>query len=121
MNKKILIADDEVDIIQMIKYRLIKEGYELIIVNNGQEAVNATHLHKPDLIIIDYRMPVMNGLDAIKMIKTQEPFKAVPVIMLTASSASLTIEMVKQAGIAELISKPFEAEELMNTIKRYIR
>ncbi len=120
MGKLILIADDEVDIIRVIKYRIIKQGYKVIMANNGQEAVDQARQHHPDLIIMDFRMPVLNGLEATKIIKADDKLKHVPVILLTASSATVSADMVRQAGVAQLVHKPFEADELMGTIQQLL-
>ena len=120
MPKKILIVDDEPDIIKITRYWLIKQGYEVLIVSNGQEGINAAREHKPDVIVMDYRMPVLNGIDACKILKQDETLKHIPIIFMTASSANITEEMLKQVGVDGYVSKPFDGEELLKKIERFV-
>ena len=116
MAKKILFVDDEDDIRKIVTLRLKKVGYEVITAVNGQEGVEAAKQHKPDLVILDYRMPVMDGVEACKLI-TQDPgTKDIPVLFMTANSASMTLETIMGSGASDFISKPFEAEQLMKKV-----
>ncbi len=115
MKRKILIADDEPNMIWALKKALVKEDYEIISAENGLEAVE-NFKEEPDLVILDFKMPKMDGLEALKKIK--EINNKVPVIMITAhGSADNAVEAMK-LGALDYISKPFDIDELKVIIKK---
>ncbi len=116
MAKKILFVDDEEDIRKVVTLRLKKAGYEIITAVNGKEGVEAVKKHKPDLVILDYRMPVMDGVEASKFITQDPETKDIPVIFMTANSAGMTLETIMGSGASDFINKPFEAKQLMEKI-----
>ena len=120
MGKTILMVDDEPDILKIVKIRLVKQGHDVIFAANGQEGVDMAKTKKPDLIIMDYRMPVLNGLEATKKIKNDPDIKNIPILFMSASSASLNELDLKKAGIADFLGKPFEADELLKKITSYL-
>lgn len=115
MNRKILIADDEPNMIWALKKALAKEGYEIISANNGEEAVDNLK-EDPDLIIMDLKMPKMNGLEALRKIKEINP--KIPVIMITAHGTTDTAVEAMKIGALDYISKPFDIDELRVVIKK---
>ena len=120
MPKKILIIDDEVDMAKMLKFRLEKNNYEVIVAHDGPEGIEKTRLEKPNLIILDLMLPTINGYDVCAKLKKESTLEAIPIIMLTAlaqkSSENLGIEM----GASAYIAKPFESGVLLDTIKRLL-
>lgn len=115
MKRKILIADDEPNMIWALKKALVKEDYEIISAENGLEAVENLK-EEPDLVVLDFKMPKMDGLEALKKIK--EINNKVPVIMITAhGSADNAVEAMK-LGALDYISKPFDIDELKVIIKK---
>ena len=84
--KKILIADDEPDILEIIQFNLLAEGYEVITAKNGDEAIEQAKNHLPDLIILDVMMPGKNGLDTCNILRMQPAFKETLIIFLSALS-----------------------------------
>jgi CheY-like chemotaxis protein len=117
MSKKILMVDDEPDILKIVKFRLVKEGYEVLFAVNGQEGIDMARIHLPDLIIMDYRMPVLNGLEAARSIKSDNVLKHIPILLMTASSASIGESIIKEISIESFLSKPFEPDELLNKVR----
>ena len=118
--KTILFADDEKDILKLLTARLIKQGYRVITAVNGQEALDLVYQHKPDLILLDYRMPVLDGYEACKKIKGDDQIKHIPVIFVTASPGFLSKE-IQSSGLAEdYVLKPFEWLKLLDKIKHFI-
>lgn len=115
MKRKILIADDEPNMIWALKKALVKEGYEIISADNGENAVEKLK-EEPDLIIMDLKMPKMNGLEALKKIKELNP--KIPVIMITAHGTTDTAVEAMKIGALDYISKPFDIEELRVIIKK---
>jgi DNA-binding NtrC family response regulator len=113
--RKVLIADDEPNMIWALKKALSKEEYEIISADNGEEAVEGL-AEEPDLIIMDLKMPKMNGLEALRKIKEINP--KIPVIMITAHGTTDTAVEAMKIGALDYISKPFDIDELKVVIKK---
>ena len=115
MNKKIMLVDDAAFMRMMIKDTLSKNGYTNIVeANNGQVAVTNFPVEKPDLVIMDITMPVMDGLEALKEIKQIDP--AANVIMCSAmGQEAMVVDALKQ-GAKDFIVKPFKADRIMKTV-----
>jgi DNA-binding response OmpR family regulator len=109
---KILIAEDERDIRELITYTLQFAGYEVVSAGDGEEAVQLTLLEKPDLVLLDVRMPRMNGYEACKAIKADEKTKGIPVVFLSAKGQEAEIQAGMQAGAVEYMVKPFSPDQL---------
>lgn len=116
MVKKILIADDEKNMIWALKKALENEEYKLITASNGEEAVNKVKISTPDLVLMDLKMPIKDGMTALKEIKTLDP--NVPVIMLTAHGTIESAIEAMKIGALDYISKPFDVEELKLQIRK---
>jgi DNA-binding NtrC family response regulator len=118
MKAKILIADDEAPIRKVMALLLKEEGYEVMTVENGQEAVEALPSFRPDVVLLDQQMPVLNGMETFEAIKKQ--FSEQVVIFITAyGSISLAVDTVKK-GAYDFIEKPFDNDNLLLKIKRAI-
>lgn len=109
---KILIAEDEQDIRDLIEFTLKYYGHEVISVSDGEEAVSATHQIHPDLILLDVRMPVLDGYEACKIIKADKMTKEIPVVFLSAKGQAAEISQGLQAGAVDYLLKPFAPDEL---------
>ena len=120
MAKKILVVDDEPDILKMVTFRLKKEGYEFITAVDGQEALDLINRQRPDLVLLDLRLPVVDGYEVCKRLKTNEDLRQIPVILVTASSAAEIAEKTKDFQADDYLIKPFEPEELLDKIKKFI-
>jgi len=118
--KKILIIDDEPDIIKIIKFRLVKMGYEVTTAADGKEGLESVRLTKPDLVLLDFRMPFLNGDEVCKEIKKDESTKHIPVMLMTASTQDALEENTIKMGVDDYILKPFDPEELINKIRKLI-
>lgn len=114
--KKVLIADDEKNMIWAIKRALKNEDYTIITASNGKEAIDNVKLHEPDLVLLDLKMPEMNGLEALKNIKNEFP-NIVAMMMTAHGSVKTAIEAMK-IGAIDYISKPFDVEELKIQIRK---
>jgi len=115
--KKALVVDDEIHIIQVLAIKLRSNGFEVITANNGQEAFEAALEHEPDVIVTDYQMPVMDGLRLIENLRKQEQTAQIPVIMLTARDFAIEPEAIEQLKISACLSKPFSPRELLEKVK----
>ncbi|MFA4043546.1 MAG: hypothetical protein HZRFUVUK_000318 [Candidatus Fervidibacterota bacterium] len=121
MAKKIVIADDEVLVRQVIKQVLQNEGYDVIEAKDGKEAVELVRDEKPDLLIIDVRMPVMDGMQACRIIREfDEPIRSIPIIILTAIDTVLGRRLSAELGIELYLTKPISMKELRQRVKELI-
>jgi len=120
MSKKILIVEDIPMNRRLIRDILIYYGYEIIEAENGEEAVRIAREQKPDLIIMDLQMPVMNGLDAIKILKSDPVTKDIKVIAVTSFAMAGDREKVLAAGFDDYISKPLNTRELPEMVKKLL-
>jgi putative two-component system response regulator len=120
-NAKILIADDEEMNVVLLEDLLQDEGYETVTARNGEEAVNIAINDLPDIILMDIMMPKMNGIEATNILKSNEKTKNIPVLMLTALSDSNSKKDAVKAGAVDFITKPINIEDLLTTIKLYLK
>ena len=105
--KRILIAEDEPDIRFLIAFTLRNAGYEVLTVNNGEEAVQMTKKELPDLVLTDVRMPKMTGYEACKLIKADPVTQHIPVVFLSAKGQEAEVQSGMAAGADEYLLKPF--------------
>lgn len=121
MDKKtILIVEDEPDILRLTSIRLKKLGYDVIMAIDGKEALDAIRSKRPDLVLLDLILPVMNGADVCKKTKNDEKLKHIPIILFTAHSDSMTAEKARKLGADDYIVKPFESDELTEKAERIL-
>lgn len=113
---KILIADDERDIRDLITFTLKFAGHEVIEASNGEEALGAATREIPDLILLDVRMPRMSGYEACKRIKADASTQHVPVVFLSAKGQESEVTEGMEAGALEYILKPFSPDQLTQRI-----
>ena len=117
---KILIAEDERDIRDLITFTLRFAGHEVIATTNGQEAFQKAQEVIPDLILMDVRMPRMTGYDACRQMKEIEALKAVPVVFLSAKGQDAEVQAGLEAGAVEYILKPFAPDELTARVSKIL-
>lgn len=116
----ILIAEDERDIRDLIKFTLNFAGHEVIVTTNGEEAFEKAQESVPDLIMMDVRMPRMTGYEACKLMKEIDRLKPVPVVFLSAKGQDSEIQAGLEAGAVEYILKPFAPEELSERVTKLL-
>ena len=115
--KKVLVAEDEESNFELVRI-VLQKRYQLIHAHNGIEAVTMNEEDHPDLILMDIRMPEMNGLDATRIIK--EVNHDTPIIALSAYAFEENIREAKAAGCDDFLAKPFRVEDLIETIARFM-
>ena len=118
---RILVAEDERDIRELIGHALRYAGFEVVLVANGAEAVETARLEPPDLIILDVRMPKMTGYEACHQLKEDPATQPIPVIFLSAKGQDSEIEQGIASGAEAYILKPFAPEDLANQVKEVLR
>jgi len=119
MSKKILIAEDYVDIRLMMKMLVRSYGYEVLEAGDGYEAVEQVRQHHPDLILMDLSMPVMNGLAATEIIRTFDGMERLPIIAVTAYG-DFFYKKAMQAGCSAVLSKPLDFNTLEPLLSQYL-
>jgi len=117
--KKILLVDDEPDLVKVTTYRLKKMGYDVVTGVTGQEALDLIRSEEPDLVLLDLRLPIIDGLDVCKEIKADEKFKDIPIILFTASTGSI-VDNVKEVGADGFLIKPFDQEKLAAELEKFL-
>ena len=115
----LIVEDNEINIITISGY-LQAKGYRLILAKNGQEAIAITKAHRPDLILMDIQMPVMDGLEAIQQIRLDPDLVNIPIIAMTALAMTGDRERCIQAGADEYVTKPVKLKQLTNTIQQLL-
>jgi chemosensory pili system protein ChpA (sensor histidine kinase/response regulator) len=119
MGKKILIVDDELDLLKVTLLRLKKTGYEVFGGVDGRDALNLARQIIPDLIILDVYLPVINGDDVAKILKKDDELKHIPIILISATAKSLA-ERAIESGASAYLAKPFEPEELTGKVEEIL-
>ena len=120
MKHKILLVDDEKDIIEFLEYNLIKEGYDVISANDGLVALNKL-AEKPDLVVLDVLMPKMNGYEVCAKIRENDLYKNIPVLFLTAKVSEMDEVHGLSIGADDYITKPISPNKLVARIKANLR
>lgn len=122
-NKKysILLIDDEESIFEVIEGLLYREGYDLTYVDSGKEALNLIDDIQPDVILLDLMMPEMDGIETCKLIKSNERWRHIPIIMVTALSSKEDLARSLNAGADDFVSKPINSIELRARVRSMLR
>ena len=115
--KRVLVVDDEIHIVHVVAIKLRNNGYEVISADNGAEAFELACEEKPDIIVTDFQMPVMSGLELVEKLRQRDDMKDIPVIMLTARSFAISKEQQEDLKISSCLSKPFSPKELLGNIE----
>jgi two-component system alkaline phosphatase synthesis response regulator PhoP len=116
-NRRVLVVDDEIHIVHVVAIKLRNNGYEVISAENGAEAFKMACEEKPDIIVTDFQMPVMTGLQLVEKLRKCEQTKDIPVIMLTARGFAVENESKEKLQISEFLSKPFSPKDLLRSIE----
>jgi two-component system alkaline phosphatase synthesis response regulator PhoP len=115
--RKVLVVDDEIHIIHVVTIKLRNNGYEVISAENGAAAFELAREEQPDIVVTDFQMPVMTGLELVRELRRNEATKDTPVIMLTARGFAIEEEQKEDLQISEFLSKPFSPKELLRSIE----
>ncbi len=118
---KILLVDDEQDLISTVSYRLRFAQYAVVTASNGQEALEKAASERPDLILLDTNMPVMDGHEVLRQLRADPQLKDIPVIMLTARAAAQDIATASALGVADYVTKPFDFCELLEKVTAVLK
>lgn len=120
-SKKILIVDDEPDIIEFLQYNLKKEGFSVVSANDGNQAITVAEKEKPDLIILDIMMPEMDGVETCRLLRSRQEFASIPVAFLTARDEDFSQIAALDVGGDDYITKPIKPRVLISRIQALLR
>ena len=118
--ERILIVDDETDLSEMLKFRLEAAEFEVNCAADGEEGLKKAQVDRPDLIILDVRMPKMDGLAVCQGLKSDDQTSSIPIIILSASTGEETVTKCLDLGANEYITKPLDFAHLMERIQHYL-
>ncbi len=116
----VLVVDDEVHILHVVSLKLTNAGYTVLTAEDGEQAYDLALEQQPDLVITDFQMPYMTGLELCQKLKEHELTRATPALMLTARGFSLPAEALEQTNIAGVLSKPFSPREVLARVQELI-
>jgi len=121
MANKILIIEDEIHIVELIKFNLEENGYDVVFATNGEDGLNKAFQELPDLILLDLMLPIIDGIDVANRIKNSKSLRDTPIIMLTAKSSETDKIVGLEIGADDYITKPFSVRELLARVKVILR
>src|ERR1051325_4342137 len=121
MKPKILIVDDEPDVVQLIEYNLKAAGYDVVTAADGNEALDQARSSSPNLIILDLMLPEVDGLDVCKVLRRDRATAGIPIVMLTAKASETDRVLGLELGADDYVTKPFSPRELVLRVKRLLR
>ena len=116
MPKKILLADDEADIVNLVSARLKANGYEVLSASDGETALKLAKEGQPDVVILDVMMPKLDGYKVCRLLKFDSRYKGIPVIMLTARTQPEDIQLAAECGADAYMTKPLNSQEFLAKI-----
>src|SRR5438128_11751497 len=119
--RRILLAEDEKDVAELIRYTLTKEGYDVTLVTNGAEALRQTREIRPDLVLLDLMIPQLNGWEVCRRLKQDPATRAIPVIMVTARVEEGDKVLGFEMGADDYVTKPFSTRELVARVRAVLR
>jgi DNA-binding response OmpR family regulator len=117
----VLVVEDDDEVRELLRLELEREGLAVLTVTNGAEAVNATRMQKPDIILMDIQMPVMNGVEATRAIKNDPDIQHIPILMVTVLETKDDVIQGLEAGAIDYITKPFFVPELKARVRAVLR
>lgn len=117
LSKKILAVDDDVDVCELIKVNLEKQGYEVELANSGEEALEKLKSSPCELLILDLGLPAMDGWEVLKRVKAEEKTKSLPVIILTGKTEEKDMVKGYESGAETYLVKPFDPQTLLAVVK----
>ncbi|MBI2091576.1 MAG: response regulator [Deltaproteobacteria bacterium] len=121
MTKKILIVDDEKDLVETLSFRLEAAGYAIITAFDGKEGLEKARSEKPDIVLLDIMMPKMDGYQVCRMLKFDDEYKHMPIIMLTARGQEQDKKTGENVGADDYVTKPFDSGDLLTRIKKLLK
>ena len=120
MSKRILVVEDQPDNRKILRDVFARTGYEIIETENGEEALAAIAKARPDLILMDIQLPIMDGYTATRRIKADPALRSIPIIAVTSYALSGEEKKAREAGCDDYIPKPYSPRELLAKVRQYL-
>ena len=120
MSKLILVVEDQDDNMQILRDLLVSAGYEMVLAENGEEALAAVAKKRPDLILMDIQLPIMDGYEATRRIKADPASQSIPIIAVTSYALSGDEARAREAGCDDFVPKPYSPRALLAKIREYM-
>ena len=120
MKKRILVVEDQQDNRQILRDLLTNAGFDMIEAENGEEAIASAQASRPDLILMDIQLPILDGYEATRRIKADPNLKSIPIIVVTSYALSGGEDRARRAGCDDYVAKPFSPRQLLAKIKEYV-
>jgi DNA-binding response OmpR family regulator len=121
MTKRILVAEDEPSIVLSLEFLLAEAGHEVFTATNGADAISLAEEHKPDLLVLDIMLPVVNGFEVCRALRANAALRSLQILMLTARGREQEIARGRALGANAYITKPFGTRELMGIVEELLR
>jgi two-component system, cell cycle response regulator DivK len=121
MSKRILVVEDQEDNRRILRDLLTSGGYEIMEAEDGKSGITAAEAERPDLILMDIQMPVMDGYEATRRIKASPELRAIPIIVVTSYALSGDEDKARAAGCDDYIAKPYSPRQMLAKIKEHLR
>ena len=118
--RKVLVVDDEVHIVQVVAIKLRNNGFDVLTAENGADALELVKQEKPDIVVTDFQMPVMTGLELVENMRENPESSDIPVIMLTARGFAIDDEKKQALKVAACLSKPFSPREVLKSVEEVL-
>jgi two-component system cell cycle response regulator DivK len=118
--KRILVVEDQEDNRQILRDLLTNAGFDMVEAENGEEAIASAQASRPDLILMDIQLPILDGYEATRRIKADPNLKSIPIIVVTSYALSGDEEKARLAGCDDHVAKPFSPRQLLAKIKEYV-
>ena len=117
MNRRVVLIEDEPNIIEAIRFLLTRDGWQVETHSDGVDALDVIRAAEPDLVILDLMLPGRSGMDILRDLREEETLKELPVLMLTARGQMRDREMAEKAGVSRFMTKPFSNAEVMDAVR----
>ncbi len=117
----LLVVEDELDLLEVLRFSLAREGFEVRTATNGEDAIRLVRQHKPDLIVLDLMLPTIDGLSVCRALRRHEQTRDIPIVMLTAKGEETDIVKGLEAGADDYVTKPFSPKVLLARIQAVLR
>ena len=118
---KVLVVDDEIHIVQVVAIKLRNNGFDVITCENGAQALDLASNEKPDIVVTDFQMPLMTGLELVQNLRSQPDTADIPVVLLTARDFAIEDGQKENLKISACLSKPFSPRELLQTVEEVLK
>jgi DNA-binding response OmpR family regulator len=120
MAQRILIVDDDPNILKLLRLNLEMEGFDVVEAADGKEALDAVAEHSPDLLLCDVMMPNLNGLEVVARLRKDPANAELPIVMLSAKAQEMDVQHGKRVGADEYVTKPFDPDDLIAVVQRLL-